>query len=533
LEAAQSGPTSAAPDDRGRLAAIVFAVVLVAAVPIILYQGRTQWFFLDEFDFLSARRATSFGDLMRPHNEHWSTVPIIVYRVLFHVVGLRHYWPYQLTLVLLHLTVAALLWTVMRRARVQPWIAVAAASLFALFGTGRQNIEFAFQIGFTGSLAFGLAFLLCTDHDDGLSRRDALGLVFGALSLMSSGVGVVMVVAVGIATLIRRGRRTAVALAAPLGALYVLWYATYGRKGNGNTHPALGSVATFSRVAIVNVFERLGRVPGMGFVLAAVVVVGVALALVDRSSRDLRRDAATIGLAFAAVAFALTTAYGRSGVSLPGVQGDPRASRYAHVLAALLLPLIALSAAQIARRWRPFAVVAVAVFLVGVPGNVRALRPTGTDRFTLGDPDLIVALAQSPQARKVPRDFEPMAFLAGGMTEGWLLDTQAAGRLPKRRSIPRSVEASATLLLSLRQERARPDGACRPAARHSADALRTGQEVVLPDGFSTIRAAGSGPDTGTASYLVNADLGRVLRVQLGPLDLDIEPASPGTAKVCG
>ena len=51
--------------------------------------------------FSPAGRATDLGDLLRPHNEHWSTLPILVYRVLWQLFGLRTYVPYQLVALLL------------------------------------------------------------------------------------------------------------------------------------------------------------------------------------------------------------------------------------------------------------------------------------------------------------------------------------------------------------------------------------------------------------------------------------------------
>ena len=80
---------------------------------------------------------------------------------------------------MVHLVAAALLLAVMRRARVRPWIATAAASSFVLFGAGWENIVVPFQICFTGALAFGLAQLLLADHDGSIDRRDRLGLLAG------------------------------------------------------------------------------------------------------------------------------------------------------------------------------------------------------------------------------------------------------------------------------------------------------------------------------------------------------------------
>ena len=145
-----------APDHRDtstKIANGVFVAVVIGAVPLLLYRGRDQWFALDEWDFLALRQAGSFADLMRPHNEHLSTLPILYWRAMFAAVGLNHYWPYQLAVIAMHLVTAALLRVVMLRAGANVWIATAAASLFVVFGASRGTMAFAFQVVFTGALA--------------------------------------------------------------------------------------------------------------------------------------------------------------------------------------------------------------------------------------------------------------------------------------------------------------------------------------------------------------------------------------------
>ena len=107
--------------DRAPIA--VFAAVEAVALILFMVVGRSLWFYNDEWDFLVTRRAGDIGDLFRPHNEHWQTLPVLLYRALYSIFGLHTYFPYQLFGVLSHLTAAALLFVVMRRARVRPWIA--------------------------------------------------------------------------------------------------------------------------------------------------------------------------------------------------------------------------------------------------------------------------------------------------------------------------------------------------------------------------------------------------------------------------
>ena len=103
-----------------RVALVVFVAVEVIALPLLLYWGRHGWFTQDDWDFLSARSIGSVDDLFRPHFQHWVTLPILPYRLLWTVVGIRSYLPYQAMIVVLHLTAAALLYAVMGRAGVRP-----------------------------------------------------------------------------------------------------------------------------------------------------------------------------------------------------------------------------------------------------------------------------------------------------------------------------------------------------------------------------------------------------------------------------
>ena len=159
-----------------RWALAVFGVLAVASVPLYLALARHEWFFLDEWDFLANRTAWNLGDLLRPHTDHWTTLPILAWRALWWTVGLRSYLPYVFLSVLAHVAVAALTRAVMRRAGVDPWIATIVAGVVLFFGAGAENIMYAFQITFTGALAFGLGQLLLADHDGPIDRRDWFGL---------------------------------------------------------------------------------------------------------------------------------------------------------------------------------------------------------------------------------------------------------------------------------------------------------------------------------------------------------------------
>ncbi len=207
-----------------------YAAVVVGAGAFYLSVGRDYWFRADDWAFLIGRDGGSIQGLLREQHDHWNTVPIVYYRVMWRVFGIR-YGPYLAVVVALHLTAASLLRVAMRRVEVGPWVATTVASAVVLLGaSGSDNIVWSFQVGFELSLVFGLAHLLLADHDGPLDRRDLLGAALGLLALMSSGVGVALVAAVGFATLLRRGWRVAAAHVVPLAAIFGVWYLALERR---------------------------------------------------------------------------------------------------------------------------------------------------------------------------------------------------------------------------------------------------------------------------------------------------------------
>jgi hypothetical protein len=361
-----------APSSRSdRLALLVFAGVLAIALVLYLVLAHDQWFFLDEWDFLVLRRASSLDDLFRPHNEHWTTLPILAYRGLHHLFDERTYVPYQVVSITLHLCVAALLLVVIRRSRVNPWIATAAASLFALFGAGSEDIVWAFQMAFTAALIFGLIHLLLADHDGPVDRRDALGLAAGLLGLLCSGVAVTMVIVVGIAVLVRRGWRRALLHTAPLAVVYLTWWLLMARDAYTAANLDVSNATRFVLTGVGATFDSLGQVPGVGVLVGIALVLGLAMAWAHLAVQELRQRAAVPGaMLVGAVVFLAIAALGRGAAFGPDFA---RSGRYQHVVAALTLPSVAVAADALVRRWRASVPIVAVLLVIGIPGNIQAL----------------------------------------------------------------------------------------------------------------------------------------------------------------
>jgi hypothetical protein len=419
-------------DGAARTAAWVFATGEAVALCFYLWIGRGIWFNGDEWDFLTNRSAGSLHDLFTPHSQHWSTLPILAYRFWWHVVGLRSYTPYLASVVVLHLSVAALLRVVMRRSGVSAWIATTLALVFAFFGSGYFDIIYGFQIGFCGALAFGLVYLLAADRDGHFDRRDLAGLLAGLASLMCSGVGVSMVVAVVVTVLVRRGWRMAIAHAAPLAAVYLVWFAWIGHQG----YPPAASpsrVVHFATTVVASTFAALGHGAVVGLLLAALLLAGGAMAW--REARPERRRtelSAPLGLLVGAVVFAVVTGAGRgaSSVGTAGNQAD--ASRYLHVILTLLIPALAVAADALIARWRYAAPVVMVVLLFGVPGNIGVAVQHGRENRATAAyfRPFILTLPRLATAKAVPPGTHPDPYFDPVMTLGWLRAGVAQGRIP-------------------------------------------------------------------------------------------------------
>jgi hypothetical protein len=459
----------------------MFAVVECGALVLWIVLGRSQWFYLDEWDFLAGRRAGDLGDLFRPHNEHWTTVPIVVYRVLYWLFGLRTYFPYRLIVVLLHLVAAALLMVVMRRAQVRPWIATAAASLFVLFGAGWQNIVQPFQMCFTGALVFGLGHLLCADHDGPIDRRDWLGCLAGLVGLMMSGIAVSMVVIVGIAVLLRRGWRLALFHTAPLAACYLAWFLAIGKDGYTTQHRTVPDVIRFVTTGLRAAYSAIGQLPGAGIAVAMVLIVGLAIALRQRArSGQLRQLAGPVALLTGSLIVLAITATGR----LAHGSEYARQSRYLHLVAAMTLPALAVAADALVTQWRPFSAAAILLFVIGIPGNVTALSD-GLRTLTPVEASfrqMILALPRDPLARQVPRTLRPEKVTARDITIGWLLDGVAQHRIPELTHPSARTLATDRFRLSFDQQRTRsPTTTCRLLTHPFTTTLKKGDVIAFYD----------------------------------------------------
>ncbi len=354
------------------------------------YLDRHLWFFGDDWQFLVGRGLwygpTNPRSIWYPHFEHWSTLPILLWRALYNVFHLSSYWPYLLPLLATTVVVMHLLWRVCMHNSVGPWVAAAAVAVVGFLGAGAEDLGWAFQVGFVGSVAFGLGAILLVDRPETAPNRAQLALtsLFLLAGLMCSTVGDAMLVAVAVVLFARQHARRAIAvLAGPTGA-YVVWFAFVGRLGvTSGDHVHESTLTGLPEF----VWTGLSSALGLSFNLEAAggaLLIGLgAWAVWQTQARGLLTERpALVGLGAGAFVFYLIVALGRDS----GGEVGSTAPRYIYVGMALLMPVTAyalgsLAGPELGSGVANFAV--VALFLATALGGAGQAMSWATARTTL------------------------------------------------------------------------------------------------------------------------------------------------------
>src|SRR5215203_2597709 len=92
--------------DSARPFRLAFALLTVLAVVVLIGLGLGMTFFSDEWAFIEGRSLGDPATWFPPHNEHWSTLPILLYRAMVETIGIGSYVPYLAVVAILHATVA-------------------------------------------------------------------------------------------------------------------------------------------------------------------------------------------------------------------------------------------------------------------------------------------------------------------------------------------------------------------------------------------------------------------------------------------
>lgn len=308
------------PNSRALALAALGAIMLAAAL-VLLYAGRHLTFFYDEWTFIQNRRGGGLHTYLDPHNGHLSLVPVLVYKALFKLVGLRRYTPYRVVGVAILLIGAYPLYVLARR-RVGPWLALTPVILLLFMGTAFQDLLWPFQIGYLASIATGLGAMALVEVRERV--RDGWVAALLVCSVASSGVGVCFLLACAAMLLAQREPWRRLWVSALPAALYVVWAVGWG-TGDTTTSDAILGAPQYVANAIAGVAAGMAGLDdgtwGAPLAVGLFGVVVVAWWLRLRANPTPMLLAALIG----GLSFWVLTAITRAGFD------EPAASRYLYV----------------------------------------------------------------------------------------------------------------------------------------------------------------------------------------------------------
>jgi hypothetical protein len=357
------------------LAIAVAASVLAFAW--ILYGDRKLDFYFDEWAWVDRSSHWTLRDYFLPHNEHWSTVPMLVYKLLFEIQGAHSYLPFLGAMALAHVVAGFLLFLIVR-GRAGDALALAATAIFLFIGTGAEDLYWAFQLGFDASVMFGLLALYLMHPREAGRVRQLAGFAAMLLALASSGIGLFYCAAVGVDMALDRERRRRLWTVAVSAVVYVTWYEMFGKAGvraAGDRPLSLSTIEGLVQyvpsgigAVVAGVF---GAPSGYSQLMLPLVLVAVALMWY----RERRVDSLVLGVV-AGLVFQFTLT-GLARAQYGTLQAD--SSRYIGAAAPLVLIVLADAARRLPSSRVTVAVLA-AVSLVALFGNVTALHDAQTAR---------------------------------------------------------------------------------------------------------------------------------------------------------
>jgi hypothetical protein len=388
-------------------------MTLVASLAFWTWQGRGLWFFGDEWDFLVRRglffAPSSHRGIWFPHNEHWSTLPILLWRAIYSVFHLSSYWPYLVPLLLVQLAVMHVEWRLCLRAGVDPWVSTAAVALLGFLGSGAADVLVAFQITFVGSVLFGLVAFNLIERPapppgagpkpgEGASRgwgagdrrRDALASLCLLAGLMCSTVGDAMVVGAAILLFARRPLKRALAVLALPCASYAVWFAALGRPGISAPRDSF-SLSSFTTLPGY-IWYGLSSALGLTFNLetaGTAILLGLGAWLIWHL-RSLWQDSpALLGLSAASLTFYALAGLGRD---LTAGASTEAISRYVYIGVALLVPVMAKLLSS-AGAWPAARLVVVTFLAATIVGDIGQAQSFASASVTTESSEKVILVA--------------------------------------------------------------------------------------------------------------------------------------------
>jgi hypothetical protein len=394
----------------------VLGVAMLAAAALLLWEGRGQTFFVDEWTFgFGARTGHDLAAFLAADNGHLALLPVLVTKTSLQLFGATEL-PLRLLAVGLHLGIALLFFLTLRRS-IGSLGALAPTLLLLFLGSASDVLIGSHAMPIQIAVATGLGAWLALAEESRV--WDAVAAALLVAGIASNGFAVPFIAGAAAIVLLAGTRHRLWVIAAPL-LVYGLWRLGYGPSGQSDF--GIDHLAAMPAFAFDSLAAELGALTGLfteaastrqsfalgpGQALAGATLVAlVALAV----ARDYRFPRAAIPAVVALLGLWLFTGVVASPARMPF------SSRYLYP--GVILVLLVFAAAIAATPWRRQGSVALAcVCAVALLPNLRELdygggffrRQSDQNRAVMAAADLVAGRASGETGLEVEAEPAPGA----------------------------------------------------------------------------------------------------------------------------
>ncbi len=392
------GSVPVAPDIRRAAPwwALIGVLAILTGYAVWLQRGFS--FVVDEWDILAHHFD---GKYLTPYNGHLSIIPVGIYQLLAHTVGLGSYRLYGVIGIVIFMAIP-LVFFCTHRHPVDERLAALAAAGIAWSWAAQSNVLYAFLMNFDIPVLMLVIAWWLIRHERRAYDLWAMGAL--CVALASSSVGVVVAFAIGIELICRRVPLRRLMLFAPPVIAWLVWWAF---RHEAIKPASLGDRISYAwnvGVAILSGFT-LGWKPG-----AALVGVALAAIAVLAWRRWHTLDAHVVAIALTCVFFIALSAWSRAGdIAL----NPPDAARYVWIGDVLIIAGLCWCVRGVRIDVRALAAVALvvligAVGLIGHLGDYRnfVLEYTARTRPALAEAE--AAGSHADRSRILPLNLIPV-----------------------------------------------------------------------------------------------------------------------------
>jgi len=306
----------------------VFWCGLALLVASAWWYGRGLWFYSDEWNIIAVHHS---GHWTEGFNGQWLLIPTLFFRILLEIFGLFTYWPFRLV-GLAWYTALIVVFHNWARKRVRPAAAALAALAIAWYSTSWNVVMMPLLMNFTIPCVMLFAVWMLLDRDD--RRSDIWAAVCLLVGMLSSNVGLVVCVIIGVEFAVSRTRWRRWWIFLPAAVVWVPWYLIWYEpisKRAAVTHAAhwgIGLTENYAKGFFAG--WRVGQ-----WIWLAVLIAVAIWALWQR-----RWNARSIGLAVGTVFFVTGASFRAADFHIP-IPPDPNWYLwfYSVLVAALLVEL--------------------------------------------------------------------------------------------------------------------------------------------------------------------------------------------------